>query len=175
VHRVSQPFTLDSELAAFLASPPPLPHPAHLSRALIALSSPLVWPGRCEAPPHPRVARGQPSSASSVAVVRLPICYCCSPTLPCCPADPRLTGTSSSALQFGCCCGEAALVRPRSSDHRPSSRVGNLVSIGFLVRSSWVSGGRRGGSVPVGATPERAEVSRDLPVAKASYARGLRA
>jgi hypothetical protein len=49
------------------------------------------------------------------------------------------------------------------------------MSIGPLNRSSWVIGGRRGGSVPVAATPEHGEVFRDFPVAKMNYVRVLRA
>jgi hypothetical protein len=65
------------------------------------------------------------------------------------------------------------LVHPRSPNHRPSSHGISLVSIGPLNQSSWVSGGRRGGSVPVGAMPERREAPRDLPVAKEVEQRGF--
>jgi hypothetical protein len=55
----------------------------------------------------------------------------------------------------------------------PSPRVVSLESIGPLNQSSWVSGGRRGGSVPVGAAPEHGEAPRDLPVAKEVEQRGF--
>jgi hypothetical protein len=71
---------------------------------------------------------------------------------------------SSSPLQFGCYHGEVVLVCPQSPNHRPSSRVANVVSIGPLNLSSWVAGGRRGGFVPVGATSKHGEVSRDPPL-----------
>jgi hypothetical protein len=95
------------------------------------------------------------------------------PTSSFCSADPRLTGTSSLALQFGCGHGEVMLVHPRSPNLRPSSRVASAVSIGPLNRSSWVAGGRRGGSVPVGAASEHGEVFRDFPVVKMNYVRVL--
>jgi hypothetical protein len=84
-----------------------------------------------------------------------------------------LTAMSSPALQFSRYHGEVALVRPGSPYRRPSSRVVNLVSIGPLDKRTWVSGGRRGGSVPVGAASEHREASRDLLVAKEVEQRGL--
>jgi hypothetical protein len=86
---------------------------------------------------------------------------------------PPLTGTSSSALQFGRSRGEAALVRPWSPIHCPLSWLVCLVSIDLFVCSRWVSGGQCGGSVPVGATTERGEESRDLPVVTEVELRGF--
>jgi hypothetical protein len=86
---------------------------------------------------------------------------------------PSLTATSSPALQFGRYRGEVALVCPGSPYRSPSSRVVNLVSIGPLDKRTWVSGGRRGGSVPMAAASEHGEASRDLPVAKEVEQRGL--
>jgi hypothetical protein len=65
------------------------------------------------------------------------------------------------------------LARPQSPNRRPLSRVVSLVSIGPVNQSSWVSGDRRGGSMPVGAAPKHGEAPRDLPVAKEVEQRGF--
>jgi hypothetical protein len=66
---------------------------------------------------------------------------------------PPLTRTSLLVLQFGCSHREVVLVHPWSPNRCPSFHVVDLVSIGLLAKCRWVSGGRRGGSVPVGAAP----------------------
>jgi hypothetical protein len=66
---------------------------------------------------------------------------------------PSLTRTSLLALQFDRSRREVVLVRPWSPNRCPSFHVVDPVSIGLLVKCRWVSGGRRGGSVPVGAAP----------------------
>jgi hypothetical protein len=128
------------------------------------------------APPHPRVIHGRLGVGCPRVDRRLGR-YSGEPwkLLPF-PTNlfvPPLTGTSSSALPFGRCHGEAMLVRPRSPFHCPSSRLVYLVSIDLFVCSRWVSGGRRGGSVPVGAAPEHGEESGDLPVVTEVEPRGF--
>jgi hypothetical protein len=128
------------------------------------------------APPHPWVVRGRLGVGFPRVDRRLGQ-YSGEPwkLLPF-PTDlfvPPLTGTSSPALQFGRCHGEAALVRPRSPNHRPSSRVVCLVSIGLFVCSRGVWGGGGGGCVRGGAPREGGEESGDLPVVTEVELRGF--